>query len=65
MSQRLRLQKIYSSVHDVDLFTAGLAEYPLPGAAVGPTFVCIVGIQMYNIKFGDRYVCFFPPIGLK
>lgn len=42
MSQRLRLQKIYNSVHDIDLFTAGLAEYPLPGAAIGPTFVCIV-----------------------
>lgn len=43
MSQRLRLQKIYSSVHDIDLFTAGLAEYPLPGAAIGPTLTCIVG----------------------
>lgn len=40
---------------DVDLFTAGLAEYPLPGAAVGPTFTCIIGIQMYNLKFGDRF----------
>lgn len=55
MSQRLRLQKIYSSVHDIDLFTAGLAEYPLPGAAIGPTFVCIVGIQMYNIKVKNIY----------
>jgi len=54
-SQRQRLQKFYKSVHDVDLFTAGLAEYPLPGAAVGPTFTCIIGIQMYNLKFGDRF----------
>ena len=44
-----------SSVHDVDLFSAGLAEYPLPGAAVGPTFTCMIGIQMYNLKFGDRF----------
>lgn len=43
------------SVDDVDLFSAGLAEYPLPGASVGPTFTCIIGIQMYNLKYGDRY----------
>lgn len=42
-------------MHDVDLFSAGLAEYPLPGAAVGPTFTCIIGIQMYNLKYGDRF----------
>jgi len=54
-SQRVRFQKFYKSVHDVDLFSAGLAEYPLPGAAVGPTFTCIIGIQMYNLKYGDRF----------
>ena len=43
------------SVHDLDLFSAGLAEYPLPGAAVGPTFTCIIGIQFYNLKYGDRF----------
>ena len=54
-SQRMRLQKFYKSVDDIDLFSAGLAEYPLPGAAVGPTFTCIIGIQMYNLKYGDRF----------
>ncbi|XP_015795696.1 peroxidase isoform X1 [Tetranychus urticae] len=54
-SQRTKFQNLYKSVHDVDLFSAGLAEYPLPGAAVGPTFTCIIGIQMYNLKFGDRF----------
>lgn len=31
------------------------SEYPLPGAALGPTFTCIIGIQMYNFKYGDRF----------
>mgnify|MGYP002714286581 CR=1 FL=1 len=37
------------------MFSAGLAEYPLPGAALGPTFTCIIGIQFYNLKYGDRF----------
>lgn len=43
------------SIYDLDLFSAGLAEYPLPGAAIGPTFTCIIGIQFYNLKYGDRF----------
>ncbi|UXI20334.1 putative Xaa-Pro aminopeptidase P [Sarcoptes scabiei] len=54
-SQRKKFQYLYKSIYDVDLFSAGLAEYPLPGAAVGPTFTCIIGIQFYNLKYGDRF----------
>ena len=46
---------LHRNVQDIDLFSAGLAEYPLPGAAVGPTFTCIIGIQFYNLKYGDRF----------
>lgn len=46
---------ISRSIYDIDLFSAGLAEYPLPGAALGPTFTCIIGIQFYNLKYGDRF----------
>lgn len=58
----LALQKIKkisfisgSNLDDVDLFTGGLAETPVPGGVVGPTFSCIIGQQFHNIKFGDRF----------
>ena len=50
-----KLRKAYKDVKDVDLFTGGLAEIPNKGAAVGPTFGCLLGRQMYYYKRGDRY----------
>jgi hypothetical protein len=44
-----RLSKIYKSVHDVDLFVLGMAEKPLKGALVGPTFACILGQQYQKV----------------
>ena len=50
-----RLEDTYKDVRDIDLFTGGLAEIPNKGAAVGPTFGCLIGRQMYYLKKGDRY----------
>ncbi|KAK7108956.1 hypothetical protein V1264_013088 [Littorina saxatilis] len=47
--------RVYNNLDDVDLFTGGLAETPVPGGVVGPTFSCIIGQQFHNIKFGDRF----------
>ena len=42
------LKKLYYEVGDIDLFTGGLAEAPVPGGAVGPTFACIIQLQERN-----------------
>ena len=50
-----KLASTYSSVHDVDLFTGGLAERSIRGAVVGPVFACLLARQFHLIKRSDRY----------
>lgn len=40
---------------DVEFWPAGISEHKFPDADVGPTFACVLGIQYYHLKFGDRY----------
>jgi hypothetical protein len=46
---------IYKDWRDLELWPAGVSERKFPDADVGPTFACVLGIQYYHIKFGDRY----------
>ncbi|KFM70982.1 Peroxidasin-like protein, partial [Stegodyphus mimosarum] len=50
-----KLKRIYNNVHDIDLFTGGLAETPLNGAVTGPTFACLIGRQFHYLRRGDRF----------
>ena len=50
-----RLSSAYEHVDDIDLFTGGLAERPVVGGVVGPTFACILGQQFLNLRKGDRF----------
>jgi len=49
------LASVYSSHEDIDLVVGGLAERPLSGAVVGPTFGCLLGQQFQILKKGDRF----------
>lgn len=50
-----KLRKLYKYVEDVDLYVGGHFENQIKDGLIGPTFGCIIGIQLYNSKFGDRF----------
>ncbi|KAI6226424.1 Peroxidasin [Aphelenchoides fujianensis] len=50
-----KLEEVYATVDDGDLFVLGLAERPERGALVGPTFTCILREQFSRVKHGDRF----------
>lgn len=50
-----RLEEVYKSPQDVDLFVGGLLESSEDDAVVGPTFRNIIADQFSRLRHGDRY----------
>lgn len=40
---------------DIDLIVGGLAEEPLPGGILGPTFSCIIQEQLIKTRKADKF----------
>ena len=50
-----RLQALYNSVDDVDVFIGGILEPPTNGSLLGPTFLCIIGDQFQRIRYVENF----------
>ncbi|XP_046554848.1 peroxidase mlt-7-like [Haliotis rubra] len=45
----------YDDVNDIDLWSGGVSEEPVPGGILGPTLACLLGKQFQAFKTGDRF----------
>ncbi|XP_014219050.1 peroxidase [Copidosoma floridanum] len=50
-----RYSTIFEHPADVDLWSGGVSERPLPDSMLGPTFACIIATQFSNSRRGDRF----------
>ncbi|XP_037912558.1 peroxidase [Hermetia illucens] len=50
-----RYQSIFKHPNDIDLWSGGVSEKPLPGSMLGPTFACVIATQMSYSRRGDRF----------
>jgi hypothetical protein len=46
-------------VDDIDLFSGAMAERPVSGGLVGPTFACILAQQFSNLRKGSKLLYFW------
>jgi len=49
-----KLQSLYGTVNNIDLWVGALAENHIPGSNVGPTLKAIISDQFQRVRDGDR-----------
>ena len=52
---KMKFQELYNHVQDIDLFTGGMSEPPVPDGIIGTTFGCIIGLQFEKLRKCDRF----------
>uniref|UniRef100_A0A3P8UDY7 Peroxidasin n=1 Tax=Cynoglossus semilaevis TaxID=244447 RepID=A0A3P8UDY7_CYNSE len=52
---REKLQRLYGTPLNVDLFPALMAEDLVPGSRLGPTLMCLLAAQFKRLRDGDRF----------
>ena len=50
-----KLESLYGTVDNIDLWVGGLAEDHLPGSSMGETFTAIIVDQFERLRDGDRF----------
>ncbi|CAM4650438.1 unnamed protein product [Leuciscus chuanchicus] len=54
-SVREKLQRLYGTPLNIDLFPALMAEELVPGSRLGPTLMCLLATQFKRLRDGDRF----------
>lgn len=52
---RERLQRLYGTPLNIDLFPALMVEDLVPGSRLGPTLMCLLVTQFKRVRDGDRF----------
>lgn len=52
---RLKLKKLYGSVHNIDVWVGGILEDQVENGKVGPLFQCLLLEQFSRLREGDRF----------
>nr|AKR04374.1 peroxidasin [Chilo suppressalis] len=52
---RDKLERLYGSVHNIDVWVGGILETQVDGGKVGPLFKCILLEQFTRLREGDRF----------
>ncbi|TMS21463.1 Peroxidasin-like protein [Larimichthys crocea] len=52
---REKIQRLYGTPLNIDLFPALMSEDLVPGSRLGPTLMCLLAVQFKRLRDGDRF----------
>uniref|UniRef100_A0A224YXI4 Peroxidase n=1 Tax=Rhipicephalus zambeziensis TaxID=60191 RepID=A0A224YXI4_9ACAR len=51
---RRKLERLYKTPDNIDVWVGAIGEEPLPGSKVGPTLTCLLSLQFSRLRDADR-----------